>query len=294
MSTPNPMPQFRPLTPKDMEEYEKELKASLANTDSQDENTPNPADPEVPPPAAKVELTKEEYDRIKAYEKRFSDQTTYLNEQIRLRKEAEKAKEDLLKQSTRKAYASDDEVAEFEAKVETTPIIKELIRRQAEELQKEAERKLEEKLTTKEAEARKAAEDATKLSKAHPDWTSYDVGGEVHEIFTGWLEKQAATIQRLANYTETKDIDGAIAVLNMFKAEVQVKRPSGPKNKQPATTNPASRSQAEMPKQNEGAFDVIAWNTAFEQALKSANKPLQNKLMEEMQKARKEGRLTSY
>ena len=287
MSTPTPTPQFRPLTPKDMEEYEKELTASLAKKDSPEENTPNEADPEEPKKPAKPT---DEID----WKKRFADQTTYLNEQIRLRKLAEKDKEDLLKQSTKKAYASDDEVADFEAKVETSHILKELIRRQAEQERKELEKQFEEKLTAKEAEAKKAAEDATKLSKAHPDWTAFDTGGELHSVFSGWLEKQPVTIQRLADYSETKDIDGAIAVLTMFKAEVQVKKPTGPKSKQPASTNPSSRTPANIPEPKEGAFDVMAWDKAMDAAMKTGNKKLQDTLMADMQTARKEGRLINY
>ena len=294
MSTPNPIPQFRPLTPKDMEEYEKELTASLANKDSQDENTPDEADPEEPKKPAKVELSKEDYEKLKAYEKRFSDQTTYLNEQIRLRKLAEKEKEEALKQSTKKAYASDEEVADFESKVETSHILKELIRRQNEQEREELERKFEEKLTQKELESRKKQEDSSKLSKAHPDWPEYDMGGELHPVFSGWLDKQTPTIQRLADYSTTQDIDGAIAVLTMFKAEVQVKKPTGPKTKKPASTNPSSRTPADIPEPKEGVFDVMAWDKAMDAAMKTGNKKLQDTLMADMQKARGEGRLINY
>jgi hypothetical protein len=294
MSTPTPIPQFRPLTPKDMEEYEKELTASLATKDSPNENTPDEADPEEPKKPAKVEVSSTELEELKAYKKRFADQTTYLNEQIRLRKIAEKEKEDLLKQSAKKAYASDEEVADFESKVETSHILKELIRRQNEKEREELERKFEEKLTLKELESKKKQEDSAKLSKVHPDWPEYDIGGDLHNVFTGWLDKQPPTIQKLADYTVTQDIDGAIAVLTMFKAEVQVKKPTGPKTKQPASTNPSTRTPANIPEPKEGAFDVLAWDKAMDNAMRTGDRKLQDSLMADMQKARKEGRLTNY
>lgn len=286
MSTPNPAPQFRPLTRKDMEDYEKELKATQDDQNVPQEPTPGPIDPPTPP-AAKPDDTVD-------WKKRFSDQTAYLNEQIRLRKESDETAAELakqLKQTTQKRYASDEEVATFEKEVTTTPVLKELIRREAARLNQETLAKIEEKETSSKAELRKQTEDVAKLSKAHPDWAQYDNGAPLHNIFAGWLDKQPATIQKLADYTATKDMDGAIAVLTMFKAEVQVAKPSG-SPKQSSSTNPATRTIPELPAQKEGSLAVVKWGEDFDAAQRSGNKKLQAKLMEEMNKARAEGRLT--
>ena len=286
MSTTNPTPQFRPLTPKDMEEYEKELKASLASKNSPQENTSDEADPKEPQEPAKP--TDDGVD----WKKRFADQTTYLNEQIRLRKLAEKEKEDALKAKEQHRFASPEEVEEFRSKYEISPALQQIIADQAAERTEALRQEFLERESLKNAEVNKQYTDSAKMNEAHPDWKAFDQGGELNQTFMAWLTQQPIKIQEMADYNTNKDIDLSIAVLSMFKAQVQVKKPTGPTTKKPSTTNPASRSPAEVPTQKEGAFDVLSWEKAFDNALKTGNKPLQNKLYDDMQRARKEGRLS--
>lgn len=285
MSTNNPAPQFRPLTRKDMEEYEKELQATQANENALEEPTPPPADPETPPaPPSQPEVD---------WKKRFSDQTAYLNEQIALRKDLEKRVEALeakLNQQAQPKYATDEDLARFESEVSTTPVLKELIRREALKLIADSEKKFKTESDEEKALGRKQAEDVAKLSKAHPDWTEFDNGGSLHSLFSGWLDKQSPTIQKLADYTTTRDMDGTIAVLNMFKAEVKVAKPAS-STKNPVGSNPASRSPTQVPTQKEGAFSVTEWEVKYDAASRSGNKALEKQLMADMQKAKSEGRL---
>jgi hypothetical protein len=280
MSTQAHAPQFRPLTRKDMEEYEKEMKATLAAKDApKEEHTPE-AEPEQPP-AAPEDTTD--------WKKRFGDLTRHSQNQIgELKKQLEELNQKLNQQAQTR-YATPEEVAKFEQEVSTAPVLKELIRLEAEKLINETKTELKTESETEKALARKQAEDVAKLSKSHPDWTDYDTGGSLNSIFTGWLDKQPPTIQRLADYTTTRDMDGTIAVLNMFKAEVKGK-PSG-STKKPVGSNPASRSQPEIPAPKEGSFSVTEWNTKYEAASRANNKALENQLMADMKKAKAEGRL---
>jgi hypothetical protein len=285
---------FRPLTPADMEEYRKELEASQAaaleaaqNPESEDPATPESADPQTPLAST---VTAEEIEELRQYKKRFADQTTFLNEQIRLRKEAEKARDEAAKQLQTPAqrFASQEEVANFEREVTTTPVLKQLMDDLAEQKIAKIREEMRNELQAEKSLSKKQVEDVAKLSKAHPDWREYDTGASMNEIFAKWLEIQPIRIQEMADYTATGDMDSAIAVLSMFKAQVQVKTGQ---TKKPTATNPSPSSKAELPAQKGGKFDLQKWDTDMDAAFKAGNKPLQNKLMADFEKARAEGRL---
>lgn len=291
MST-NPIPQFRPLTPKDMEEYRKEQEA-LAAAASAPQN-PEITDPatledEVPtdpqPPAAPSD------EDVGVLKKRIGDKDRYINTLSDQSKTKDNRIAELERQLAEKSttkYASDEEVADFESKVDTTPILKELIRREAEKIANEKVSGIRSELSEKDKLSKKQLEDVAKLSKAHPDWREYDSGASLHKVFSDWLVLQPIRIQEMADYTATGDMDSAIAVLTMFKAQVQVK--TGP-NKKPAATNPASRSPADIPADPKGKFDIMKWNKDMDDALRLRNRPLQDKLMAEFKKAQAEGRI---
>lgn len=299
MSTANPTPRFRPLTPKDMEEYRKELEVTQAAAAAQNPEIEDPITPEDvvvldPQEPNSPALTAAEIEELKQYKKRFADQTTYLNEQIRLRKDAEKKAEEADQKLKTKAqqYASDEDVQDFETKVETTPILKELMRRQTEEAKTSLRAELRAELDAEKKLSRKQIEDTAKLSKAHADWREYDSGAPLNKIFNDWLNTQPMSIRKMADYTsnthEEDAMDNAIAVLSMFKAQVQVK--TGP-NKKPTATNPAPNSRPDIPAPREGKFDMVKWEKEIGDALRLRDRPLQDKLMADMNKAKAEGRI---
>lgn len=290
MSTTQTTPRFRPLTPKDMADYAEELKATQLAAQNPVIEDPATPDGTVPPAPATVQLTQAEYDALiedAKYKQRFGDQTRHTNELLEKERKRIAELEQKLKTPAQR-FATPEEVSKFEQEVTTTPVLKQLMDDLTEQKLQKWKEEQNKELEAQKALSKKQVEDVAKLSKVHPDWREFDTGASLHEIFTTWLVTQPIRIQEMADYTTTGDMDGAIAVLSMFKAQVQVK--TGP-NKKPSTTNPTQNTRAEIPQPKEGKFDMAKWDTDMDAAFKLGNKPLQNKLMAEFEKARAEGRL---
>lgn len=290
MTTPSQDTHFRVLTPAMMAEYAKEQEA-LALKAKEPFASEEEATEEVTPPAdvpQQEALSAEEL----SYKQRWIDGKKFYDENItKERREKDalaaeiKSLKDKLDTQPVKKYASEEDIRKFNEAYTVTPILQQVALDVSQEQIEAGLNKIREELRLKDLEQERINRDVSKLSKTHPDWAEL----QENDIFLGWLGKQSSTIQRLADYSVNKDIDAAIAVLDMFKAQVQVKKPSG--STKNLSTNPVSSTKADVPAVKEGQVSFAKWEKEYEKHNKLGNRKKQADLMDYMLKAQTEGRL---
>lgn len=275
-----------PVTFAEAIELEKELQATLAG--KVPELVPVTLAPTDPNEPTSTPIPTD--DAAETLKKRISDKDRYIQtlsdagkaKDAEIERWKQEAADAQAKASTKPNNVTDAQIEKFAQEYpEATTIISEMIERRAKELSKEETKALEDKFRNEGKVNVKKLEDKQKLLERYPNFKEYE---KPDGVFIEWLGKQSATIQRLAVYENTHDIDAVISVLDMFTAQVQVKRPSGQTKQVPLSANPVTNSPVDIT-QPRGQFDIAKWNKDMETAQKKGDRKTENRLMEEFEAA---------